>query len=117
MNFPIIELVDRYAVAVVKHKKTNGANKVELEFYEGQMKVINLNPYHQLVQQLIEHHEYVWSLEDDFKKGRIDDKPLAEIGRIAMMVRDQGYVRTGLKNKIAELLDDPVREVKQYGKE
>lgn len=116
MKFPVIEIVDRYAVAVVKHTNTNGANAEELEFYYNQMRNINLNTGHQLVKELIAHHAYVWSLEDDFKKGRIDSKPLEEIGRIAMLVRDQGYERTRIKNALAELVGDPIKDIKQYGK-
>lgn len=113
MKFPIIEIVDRYTIAVVKHEKTNGVNQEELDFYIEQMQEVNLDLQHQLILELIEHHKYVWSLEDDFKKNRIAGLPLEEIGRIAIAVRDQGYKRTQLKNALAELLNDSVREVKQ----
>ena len=33
MKFPVIELVDRYAIAVVKHSMTAGANTEEFKFY------------------------------------------------------------------------------------
>ena len=66
MKFPIIEIVDRYTIAIVKHKQTNGANQEELDFYIEQMQEVNLDLQHQLILELIAHHEYVWSLEDDF---------------------------------------------------
>ena len=113
MQFPTIELVDRYAIAVVKFEKTNGANKEELDFYLAQMALANINPANTKVLELIEHHSYVWSLEDDFKKGRIDALPLEEIGRRAIYIRDIGYKRQELKNSLAEAMNDPVREVKQ----
>lgn len=113
MKFPVIEIVDRYAIAVVKHKKTQGANQEELDFYLEQMKQININPQHQLICELIDHHEYVWSLEDDFKKCRIDNLPLEEIGQRALHIRDVGFKRVELKNALALLADDPVREIKQ----
>jgi hypothetical protein len=113
MKFPVIELVDRYAIAIVKSVKTSNANAEEVEFYSKQMDETGIDKQHPLIQQLIQHHEYVWSLEDDFKKGRIDIKPLEEIGRIAIAVRDQGHERVRLKNALAELLNDSVREVKQ----
>ena len=112
MKFPVIEIVDRYAIAVVKHEKTDGANREELDFYLEQMGLANINPVNSLVVELITHHSYVWSLEDDFKKGRIDSLPLEEIGRRAIIIRDAGHQRQELKNKLAELVDDPVREVK-----
>ena len=113
MKFPIIEIVDRYAIAVVKYEKTNGANQEELNFYLEQMKQANINPSDVKVIELIEHHSYVWSLEDDFKKAKIDALPLEEIGRRALYIRDIGYKRVTLKNALAELFNDPVREIKQ----
>ena len=113
MKFPVIEIVDRYAIAIVKHKKTNGANQEELDFYCRQMKESNINLQHDLVLELIDHHEYVWNLEDDFKKCRIDSLPMDEIGRRALHIRDVGMKRVDLKNALAALADDPVREVKQ----
>ena len=113
MKFPVIEIVDRYTIAVVKHEKTNGANQEELDFYLEQMKEANINPSDVKIIELIEHHSYVWSLEDDFKKAKIDALPLEEIGRRALYIRDIGYRRVDLKNALAELVDDPVREIKQ----
>ena len=113
MKFPVIEIVDRYTIAVVKHEKTNGANQEELNFYLEQMEEANINPSDVKVIELIEHHSYVWSLEDDFKKAKIDALPLEEIGRRALYIRDIGYRRVDLKNALAELVDDPVREIKQ----
>ena len=114
MKFPIIEIVDRYAIAVVKHEKTNGANQEELDFYLEQMKQANINLLNAKVLELIEHHTYIWSLEDDIKKGRADSLPLDEIGRRALHVRDVMRERVRLKNELAELYNDPIREIKQY---
>lgn len=114
MQFPVIEIVDRYAIAVVKHEKTNGANGPEVEFYLDQLRAININPLNNKILELIEHHAYVWSLEDDFKKAKIDQLPLEEIGRRALHIRDIGYKRVALKNSIAEVLNiDSVRELKR----
>ena len=44
MKFPIIEIVDRYAIAVVKHEKTNGANQEELNFYLDQINEVGISP-------------------------------------------------------------------------
>lgn len=113
MKFPVIEIVDRYAIAVVKHEKTNGANQEELEFYLDQINEIKIDLSDPKLLELIEHHRYVWSLEDDFKKAKIDNLPLEEIGRRALYIRDIGYRRVELKNNFAEILGDPVREIKQ----
>lgn len=114
MKFPTIEIVDRYAIAVVKHRNTHSKNQEELNFYLDQMQEIGLDVNHSLVQELIEHHAFVWSLEDDFKKARIDTIPLEEIGKRALIIRDAGYRRVYLKNALADLLNDPVYEIKDY---
>lgn len=113
MKFPVIEIVDRYAIAVVKHEKTNGANQEELDFYIDQINEIKIDLLDPKLLELIEHHRYVWSLEDDFKKAKIDNLPLEEIGRRALYIRDIGYRRVDLKNDFAKILGDPVREIKQ----
>ena len=99
---------------MVKYEKTQGANQEELEFYLDQINEIDLNPSDPKLLELIEHHRYVWSLEDDFKKAKIDDLPLEEIGRRALYIRDIGYRRVDLKNDFAKILGDPVREIKKY---
>lgn len=113
MKFPVIELVDRYAIAMVKYKKTNGENSEEVKFYSEQMKEVDISLSHELILKLIEHHESVWALEDEFKKGRIDSCPVEEIARIAIAVRDKGYERLQLKNALADLVNDPVKEIKR----
>jgi hypothetical protein len=113
MKFPVIEIVDRYAIAVVKHEKTNGANQEELDFYTVQINQIGIALTDYNLIELIEHHRYVWSLEDDFKKAKIDALPLEEIGRRALYIRDIGYRRVDLKNALAESVGDSVREIKQ----
>jgi hypothetical protein len=40
---------------------------------------------------------------------------LAEVGRRALHIRDIMHNRYDLKNKMAEKLNDPVREMKKYG--
>ena len=114
MQFPVIEIVDRYAISVVKYEKTNGANREELDFYLAQMSLANIDPLDEKILELIKHHLYVWSLEDDFKKAKVDDLPLDEIGRRALHIRDVCYKRVELKNAIAESINiDLVREIKQ----
>ena len=63
---------------------------------------------------MIEHHRYVWSLENDIKQGYADSLPLEEIGRRALHVRDVMRERVRLKNALAEIFNDPVREIKYY---
>lgn len=111
-KFPVMELVDRYTIAQVKHRRTGGANQAELDFYEAQMGNIDKTLIWDELQALKILHDTVWNLEDDFKKCRIDGTDLAEVGRRALEIRDYNNMRATLKNTVAEKLNDPVREIK-----
>ena len=66
--------------------------------------------------KLYEVHAEVWDLEDDFKKFRVEHLyDLAEVGRRALHVRDVMHQRYDLKNRMADKLNDPVKEMKKYG--
>ena len=112
-KFPLIELVDRYTIAQVKHQRTNGANQEELDFYQAQFEEFDFEKISVWLTALVDLHNSIWDLEDDFKKAKIDALPLEEIGRRALYIRDIGYRRVDLKNALAEMIDDPVREIKQ----
>lgn len=114
-KFPVIELVDRYCIAKLKFNKL-GNNKAELDFYRKQVKNLDLKKIENQLQSLYEVHEKVWELEDDFKKHKVDTLyDLEEIGRRALTIRNIMEERYILKNKIAELLNDSIRETKNYG--
>lgn len=112
-KFPVIELVDRYAIARVKYLKTKGANSEELAFYTMQLKDFDAFDRIQVWLTALEDlHRSIWNLEDDFKKCKLDNVDLAEIGRRALEIRDFNNLRIQMKNHMAKLLGDPVREIK-----
>jgi hypothetical protein len=111
-KFPVMELVDRYTIAQVKYDKTGGENAAELEFYETQMGNLDKILIWDELTALKILHSKIWSLEDDFKKCRIDGTDLAEVGRRALEIRDYNNMRITLKNNVAAKLNDPVREIK-----
>lgn len=114
-KFPVIELVDRYCIAKLKFSKL-GDNQEELDFYTDQLNDINLDLIRDDLEELYNLHAQVWELEDDFKKYTVEHKySLEEVGRRAIQVRDILNGRYILKNRMAEKLDDPVRETKKYG--
>lgn len=114
-KFPLIELLDRYIIANLKYEKLR-TNYEEVEFYINQLKDYNLDLIKDELEQLAEIHRRIWALEDDFKNFTVDNKyDLSEIGRRAILVRNTNYERYLMKNKIAEKLNDPVREKKNYG--
>ncbi len=111
-KFPLIELVDRYTIAQVKHQRTNGANQEELDFYQAQFKEFDFEKISVWLTALVDLHNSIWDLEDDFKKCKLDNVDLEEIGRRALEIRDFNNLRIQMKNHMAKLLDDPVREIK-----
>jgi hypothetical protein len=114
-KFPVIELVDRYCIAKLKYNKI-GTNKEELDFYTEQIKELPLHLIEKELERLYEVHRQVWEVEDEFKKKKADTKyELEEIGRRALYVRDIMEERYVLKNVMAEKLNDPVKEHKNYG--
>lgn len=113
-KFALIELVDRYCIAKLK-LEILGNNQEEFDFYESQMKEFDLSLIQQELDELFEIHRKIWEMEDDFKKCVVEVKyPLDEIGRRAILIRDIGKDRYAIKNRIAEKLNDPVREKKKY---
>lgn len=112
--FPVIELIDRYTIAMVKFRKTNGANEEELKYYQQQINTLSLQLIKNDVDELEDIHENIWSLESELKSGKDNQIPLEEIGRKAIAIRDWNNKRIALKNRIAETVgQDLVREIKK----
>ena len=110
--FPIIELVDRLAIAEVKFKRTK-ANEEELLWYMNQALRIDLTLIVDEYEDLKVIHNEIWELEAELKTGREAELSLEEIGRRAIAIRDHNNKRVALKNVIAEKLNCAVREIKQ----
>jgi hypothetical protein len=111
--FPVIELVDRLAIAEVKFQRTMGANKEELEWYLDQSSHFNLAPVAGIYNDLVRIHNEIWELEGLLKTGQEQQLSLEEIGRRAIKIRDWNNKRIAIKNQIAEKLGCSVREIKQ----
>jgi hypothetical protein len=112
VNFPIIELIDRLAIARLKFEITK-ENKLELDYYELQANKFNLSVVDEELNALIAVHQEIWNLEYLLKTGCEDQLSLEEIGRRAIAVRNGNRKRIQLKNCIAEKLNDPIREIKK----
>lgn len=111
-TFPIIELIDRLAIAEVKFQRTD-ANEQELAWYKNQALHIDLDQIVKEYEDLKRIHNEIWNLEAELKSGREAELALEEIGRRAIAIRDHNNKRVALKNIIAEKLGCSVREIKQ----
>jgi hypothetical protein len=110
--FPVIELVDRYAIAKLKLFKTN-ANQAEVAFYQAQLATYDLASIANELNELYGIHEQIWSLESELKSGMEAQLSLEEIGRRAIQIRNWNNKRVAVKNLIAEKLGCSVREIKK----
>ena len=110
--FPIIELVDRLAIAEVKFQRTK-ANEEELLWYINQSLRIDLTQIVNEYEDLKRIHNEIWELEAELKTGREAELSLEEIGRRAIAIRDHNNRRIRLKNSMAEKLNCSVREIKK----
>jgi len=114
ISLPVIELLDRYAIAMVKYQNTNGANRLELEYYQTQIAGLALELIQDQITELQQIHTEIWTLEKELKTGRENELPLEEIGRRAIIIRDWNRERIRVKNLMADRLDkDWVREIKK----
>lgn len=111
----LIELVDRYCISKVKLDILKN-NQEEYDFYREQLVTeFDISSIEEDLNELTEIHRKIWDMEDDFKKCVVEHKyPLDEIGRRAILIRDINIDRYAIKNRIAEKLNDPIREKKRY---
>lgn len=110
--FPVIELFDRLAIAEVKWARTQ-SNQEELAWYKTQVLAYDTQQIQEQYQTLKQIHDEIWSLEAELKSGHEEQLPLEEIGRRAISIRNKNNQRIKIKNQIAELLGDQVREIKR----
>lgn len=110
--FPVIELLDRLAIAEIKFQRTN-ANQEELQWYQRQVDALDMQLVQQEFEKLKDIHNQIWDLESDLKTGVEHKHSLEEIGRRAIEIRNLNNRRIALKNAMAEAMQCPVREIKQ----
>jgi hypothetical protein len=112
VNFPVIELVDRWAISCVKLSRTG--NSSEYEFYDQQLQKLDVASIKKPLDDLVGIHNKIWELEKELKSGKEQNLSLEEIGRRAILIRDFNHKRILLKNQMADVLDkDCVREFKK----
>ena len=111
---PVLELIDRLCIARVKHARTQGANQVELDWYEDRFRQLPQSAeLDQAIQAMTDIHHAIWDLEWQLKSGVEQMLSLQEIGRRAIAIRDFNNKRIAYKNTVAKVLNHPVLEIKQ----
>jgi hypothetical protein len=112
MKFPVIELVDRFCIAQLKHERI-GENLEEIVFYKKQLSYYDIDTISAELSALIDIHKAIWDLESQLRQGNEHQLSLEEVGRRAIEIRNWNNKRVSLKNCMAEKLGCNVREIKR----
>ena len=123
MKMPISELIDRYTISKLKSERTNEDVSHEVNSYSeeiGQYNTEEVTPY---VEKMYEINGTLWDYETRMRKlmdsrngtGPVvdaNDLPLAEIGKLALLVRDLNGTRNGVKSEIVEKFSEGFKDIK-----
>lgn len=115
MKMPISEIVDRYAIAILKRDRANAENEKEIKdlLFEIEIyKNIDREFIEKLIQDLIEINGKIWDLESDIRKGKEGEMGLEEVGRRAIQIREYNKVRVSYKNKTVSKFGEGYTDIK-----
>lgn len=105
MEYPISEILDRYSIAILKKERLDIDNqkeindlKVVIESYKDK----NFEFIESYITKLIDINGKIWDLESDIRKGKEGELGLEEVGRRAILIRENNKIRVGYKNEIVE---------------
>ena len=123
MKIPISEIIDRYTISKLKSERTSEDVSHEVNSYSeeiGQYNTEEVTPY---VDKMYEINGTLWDYETRMRKlmdsrngtGPVvdaNDLPLAEIGKLALLVRDLNGTRNGVKSEIVEKFSEGFKDIK-----
>ena len=123
MKMPISEIIDRYTISKLKSERTSEDVSHEVNSYSeeiGQYNTEEVTPY---VDKMYEINGTLWDYETRMRKlmdsrngsGPVvdaNDLPLAEIGKLALLVRDLNGTRNGVKSEIVEKFSEGFKDIK-----
>jgi hypothetical protein len=111
---PIAEVCDRWTIAKLKQKYKAGDPaelQRQVDYYAAGIDWDRADLM-KLLDDLYEINALQWSTEDALRTGEMDECDLAEIGRLALRVRNLNRTRCTVKNRITELMLDGFMDVK-----
>jgi hypothetical protein len=114
MKMPLSEILDRYTITKLKSERTEEDVSRELETYNNEINnpayIDKTDDILSFIQKLYEINGKLWDTEGDIRSGV--DLPLAEIGRLALEVRDLNCIRNGIKADVVEAFSEGFKELK-----
>ena len=114
MEYPISEILDRYSIALLKKERLQIDNDQELK--DLSTEIDNYRKINEIVDEYIiklkEINGKIWDLEFDIRKGKEGELGLEEVGRRALLIRENNKIRVGYKNDIVEIFNVGYKDIK-----
>jgi uncharacterized protein YxjI len=114
MEYPISEILDRYSIALLKKERLQIDNDQELS--DLSVEIDNYRKINTVVDEYIinlkEINGKIWDLEFDIRKGKEGELGLEEVGRRALLIRENNKIRVGYKNDIVEIFNVGYKDIK-----
>ena len=120
---PLSEIIDRYTITKLKSERTSEDVSTELNSYKEEIEKYGLESTQVFVEKLYEINGRLWDTEVQASRGAsLDNIDYAEIGHLAIKVREINCERNGVKAEIVDSFAEGFKEIKinytktNYGK-
>lgn len=123
MKMPISEIIDRYTITKLKTERTSEDVSDEMNAYKKEIDEYDQSQVSEYIDRMYEINGTLWDYESqmrklmDSKNGTgpivdVNDLPLDEIGKLALLVRDLNGTRNGVKSEIVEKFSEGFKDIK-----
>ena len=113
MKLSIGDIIDRWAIAFLKHSRANIDTTPEinsyLDYINGKYNQKDVKDY---FDKLLKVNGDIWWLESDIRKGKEGELGLEEVGRRALAIRDLNGNRVRFKNELNRKYNEGFEEIK-----
>ena len=128
MKMSLSEIIDRYTITKLKSERTSENVSEELNSYKNEMDKHNQKETELFVEKLYKINGRLWDIETkasreiNSRETAPEDTDYAEIGKLAIDVREVNCERNGVKAEIVDFFSDGFKEIKinytktSYGK-
>ena len=112
IKMPMSEIIDRYAISLIKQEEIEEDVSEELETYKKEIDQHTNPKIKEYIDRLYKANKDLWNEEKAIKMGQEQNFDLAEIGKKALKVRDLNRIRNGIKAEIVDEFADGFKEIK-----
>jgi hypothetical protein len=123
MKMPISEIIDRYTITKLKSERTNEDVSDEMNAYKEEINQYDQSAVGEYIEKMYQINGTLWDYESQMRKLMdcknssgpivdVNDLPLSEIGKLALLVRDLNGTRNGVKSEIVEKFSEGFKDIK-----